>query len=270
MRIIQYLRSLTSKKLDIKIFKEKHNFYQAIKIVNTIGFSRFTSEKIVYEIPQKKKIIILAPHPDDELIGAGGTLIETLKRKCSIEIIYLTSGKKEEKRIREKELREVCDLLSVRSHVIGGIANKKLIGNKRILQILNQFKPQIIFIPFILDDNPDHKKANKLFYDISSLLNKTNPSINYEVWSYQVYTPLLVNRVVDITNNISKKEKLIKIYKSQFKSRDWAHYAIGLNAWNSRFLKRKKGPSWAECFFVQSKKEYEKFCKVFFNKSKYF
>ena len=77
---------------------------------------------------------------------------------------------------------------------------------------------------------------------------------------------MIVNKVIDISDIISRKEALIKKIKSQFQSRDWAHYTSGMNAWNSRFLNKKQG--WAECFFVQSIIEYENFFKdIFKNQS---
>ena len=237
--------------------------YNALKISNSIGFSRFTIDDINYSLPKNKKIIVLAPHPDDEIIGPGGSLIEASKNLCKVEIIYLTSGKECEKEEREKELKKVCDNLNFSYYIIGGVANKALIGSNKIINILINSRPDIIFIPFFLDDNIDHKKTNTLFYEICSSENKFI-SHKLEVWSYQVYNPLIVNKVIDISANIKKKEKLIRFYKSQFKSRDWAHYSLGMNAWNSRFLNKREGKGWAECFFVQTLAEYLEFYKEIF------
>ena len=112
-------------------------------------------------------------------------------------------------------------------------------------------------MPFILDDNDDHRKVHNIL--IGAL--KNFPNNNYikkiNVWSYQIYGPIIVNKVIDISDVINKK-KLIKLYKSQFMSRDWEHYTTGMNAWNSRFLSTRN-KAWAECFFVQSMKDYKNF-----------
>ena len=81
------------------------------------------------------KCVVIAPHPDDEIIGAGGTLIQASKKKCKVEIIYLTSGKKNEKKIRENELRKVCKDQNFTFYIIGGEANKKLLGLSKISKI---------------------------------------------------------------------------------------------------------------------------------------
>ena len=75
---------------DSRVFKRK-NLLEILKIVNKVGFSRFTFDVISNDLPSNKKIIIVAPHPDDEVIGLGGTLLRLLREKCTVEIIYMTT-----------------------------------------------------------------------------------------------------------------------------------------------------------------------------------
>ena len=75
----------------------------------------------------------------------------------------MTSGRLNEKEIREQELKRVCNKLGVKHHIIGGVANQKLFGSKIIAQIIEDFKPNIILMPFILDDNDDHRKTHLQF-----------------------------------------------------------------------------------------------------------
>ena len=268
MRLFKFLRKFFFKpSFDIKIFSKK-NLFEILKIVNKVGFSRFTVNEISFDLPDFKKVIIIAPHPDDEVIGAGGTIIKLIKKKCNVKIIYMTSGRLNEKEIREQELKRVCNKLGVKHYIIGGVANQKLFGSKIIAQIIEDFKPNVILMPFILDDNDDHRKTHLQFKAALKILPKANYKRKITVWSYQIYGPLIVNKVIDISDIISRKEALIKNYKSQFRSRDWAHYTSGMNAWNSRFLNKKKTKAWAECFFVQSIIEYENFFKdIFTNQS---
>ena len=88
------------------------------------------------DLPSNKKIIIVAPHPDDEVIGLGGTLLKLIKEKCNVEIIYVTSGKLSEKKMREYELQKVCAKLNVKFHIIGGVAKNRLFGSEKIAKVI--------------------------------------------------------------------------------------------------------------------------------------
>jgi LmbE family N-acetylglucosaminyl deacetylase len=46
--------------------------------------------------PKGDKALILAPHPDDETLGCGGTIRLLLLRKTPVKVIFLTSGEKAE------------------------------------------------------------------------------------------------------------------------------------------------------------------------------
>jgi GlcNAc-PI de-N-acetylase len=43
--------------------------------------------------PEGKKIVVLAPHMDDEVIGCGGTLYKHIQRGATVTVIYLTDGR---------------------------------------------------------------------------------------------------------------------------------------------------------------------------------
>ena len=40
---------------------------------------------------KKNKILIVAAHPDDEMLGCGGTILK-LKKKCDIHVMFMTDG----------------------------------------------------------------------------------------------------------------------------------------------------------------------------------
>jgi LmbE family N-acetylglucosaminyl deacetylase len=77
-----------------------------------------------------------------------------------------------------------------------------------------------------------------------------------EVWAYQVYTALPVNVAVEVTDVAAEKAEAIRIYASQMRRRDWAHYALGLNAMNCRLLRGRADACYAEAFFVVPLREY--------------
>ena len=44
------------------------------------------------KIKENERIIIFAPHPDDEILGCAGLIQKVLKKKGKVWIVYLTNG----------------------------------------------------------------------------------------------------------------------------------------------------------------------------------
>ena len=83
------------------------------------------------------------------------------------------------------------------------------------------------------------------------------------IWAYQVYTTLIPNVVVDITDVADDKASTIRLWASQIEKRDWAHYMLGLNAFNCRLL-GGPAPRYAETFFVLPIGDYAELCATYF------
>ena len=203
-------------------------------------------------IDKKKKILLIAPHTDDEVIGCVGTLLKFTKIKSDISIVYITLGSndKKKKELRKKEAHKVCVKMGWNYYFLNHNLNYKSWDNFKFTKIINKIKPDIIFIPSIFDDNIEHKNSNFFLCDSIS-------KISSEIWIYQVYSSHIANTLIDITDEIKMKQKIIKIYNSQMKTRDWSHFSLGLNAWNSRFLGTKGKRVWVETFLVVNSKFYK-------------
>ncbi|NQV81974.1 MAG: PIG-L family deacetylase [Alphaproteobacteria bacterium] len=203
--------------------------------------------------PRGKRVIVLAPHPDDESIGLGGTLLQTASRGAKIEIVFLTSGSLEQRDEREQEALSVCKVLGCSATFLreeeGSI--NPVVAGRALQQLIDTSPVQTVFVPFLSDDHRDHRKANEvLLYAM-----RQSGAVAYEVWAYQVYSALPGNVAVDVTPVVEAKAALVRLYDSQMKRRDWVHFALGLNAFNSRF---GVDPSqrYVESFFVVPGGEY--------------
>jgi hypothetical protein len=70
--------------------------------------------------------------------------------------------------------------------------------------------------------------------------------------------------VVDITDQATRKAEAMRHYASQMAKRDWAHFALGLNAFNLRLLPATNRAAYAEAFFVLPISEYVELCRDYF------
>ncbi len=215
--------------------------------------------------PNAKRILVIAPHPDDEILGPGGTLIKAIDRGAEVLALYLTAGSSDAITAQLKsEATQIAEQLNYKTLFLNyrpkSIPIDETIVSK-IVEIINQFKPDALFLPFCLDDHDDHRRASHLL-----LLARETKKIHghFDVWAYQVYTSLIPNVVVDITAVADRKANAINHYQSQIKKRNWAHYILGLNAYNQRFLPNGPESKYAEAFFVLPLDEYLNYCRQYF------
>ena len=238
------------------------DFKTANNVLNSQIFQQITSPLQV-NIPKNKRVLVMAPHPDDEILGAAGLIIKAKNNNCHISIIFLTSGSLDESRIREEEGRLVCNKIGVDNVFFlrisdGGIANIDV--NKTNLQeLVNKSCPDIISLPFVFDGHLDHIYTNKL---ISNIFIKNSKKIDF--WAYQIYSSIPANVIVDITSIVEYKFNLMSMYKSQLENFDFINWNRGLNAWNSKLLESKKS-KYAECYFVVPFDRYIELCDELFN-----
>lgn len=220
---------------------------------------RFTKnlQPMVLAKPKGRRIFVIAPHPDDEMIGPGGTLIRAIRQGAEVQVLYLANASGEEGHKRHAETLEIAKQVGYATSFLG-CDSGKLQPNEVVVEAvsaaLRDFTPDTVFIPFFCDDHEEHRMASEILLRAHE---RGLLSAHPEIWAYQVYTTLLPNVVVDITTEHEEKAARIAMWQtSAMKSRDWAHFALGLNAFNSRLLQKPEGRRYVEAFFVLPMREY--------------
>jgi len=238
-----------------------HDLQTAADLVASMRHFRQISPQVL-DGPSGDRILVIAPHPDDEVIGPGGTLLGAVAAGKAVEVLFLTSGRKGETATREAEAVAVAENVGFKPVFAGGTAGNidpTAAGNAIVTAAGNA--PSAIFVPFVLDDHDDHRRSSEALihaFDTGSL------SRSIEIWAYQVYSVVPGNVVVDITKFSKAKRSAIDKYASQMKSRDWGHFSLGLNAFNSRLVRARGKAVYVECFFVVPLHEYVELCRPYF------
>ena len=231
------------------------------KVLETKRFNR-NLQPLAIDYPEANNILVIAPHPDDDIIGSGGTLIKAKNNGSKIDIVYVTNGIPEKSEEIRKETLAVCNKVGFTPHFLDcqsrniPIDNKEV--NNRLIELINRLNPEAIFISFLLDDHDDHRRVNQLLLKV---LNKMDLPL-CEIWSYQVYSTIFPNVVVDITKQKEQKRELIQMWENVGKFNDLSHYILGINASNCIYMKADK-PIWVESFFVVPIKEYLSLCDLY-------
>ncbi len=221
-------------------------------------------EPLLMDAPKGRRVLLIAPHEDDEMIGPGGTVLKLIHRETTVRVVYLTKDSGVRGETRRRETKAVSARVGYQTEFLDYPANALPVNArsaKRLARSIDSFMPDALLLPFMSDDHPDHRAASLLLHESHRLGQVT---ARPEVWAYQVYSAVLPNVIVDITDIVSKKAEAIRLWRnSAMRSRDWAHYALGLNAYNSRLLKGATEPRYVEAFFVVPFREYMALCKKY-------
>ena len=213
----------------------------------------------------KNKVLVIAVHPDDETLGCGGTL---LKYKANgDEIHWLICTTIDEKHSyyekREKEIEEVSKFynfnsvhnLRLKTMQVDEYSISELIG--KISKVINDIKPNIIYLPFKGDVHSDHRKIFEASYSCTKSFRYPFVKKIYmiETLSETEFAPstkedsFIPNVFVDITNFFEKKIEIIKIFESEISEHPFPRSKKNLEAL-AIFRGATSGCEYAESFVL--------------------
>jgi LmbE family N-acetylglucosaminyl deacetylase len=147
----------------------------------------------------KKKVLILSPHADDEILGCGGFISKFSKKNYQINVLILTNANKGAPEIYSlEEIKTIRNEAKAANHLIG---TKKLFFENlpglnlnsyplyKITMIIDKYitdiNPEIVLMPSINDIHDDHKiifKAAKVSMRMNKKMN-LKKILSYEVLS---------------------------------------------------------------------------------------
>lgn len=200
------------------------------------------------------RILVLAAHPDDEVLGAGGTIARN-QRAEAIRIWIATDGTSQERvapadaeaygRLRREEARQAAAALGVPEPAFGGFPDRGLARMPRELDealaaLFDEFQPQLVLCPSPVEIHPDHRAlAEALFTRVASSRPADPDHDRYRlvrIAFYEISHPLLPNALVDVAGHSQAKKEALDAYVSQQGVRDYVGAIAGLNAYRRMTL----------------------------------
>jgi len=184
----------------------------------------------VLNIKEEDRLLIIAPHPDDECIGAGGVLA-LYPHLCKV--IVLTDGRQGqgnvapelEKKIRKQEFIKEMQEAGISDYELFDNEDGSLMQHTNCLKSVDLTSFTKIFVTGIHDNHPDHTAACISVYQAL----KGQAVTNLEIYLYEVHAPLHeVTHILDITKVMEKKINLIRCHQSQLSSLQYDEMAKSL------------------------------------------
>tara|TARA_Y100000592_G_scaffold15326_1_gene22333 strand:- start:6688 stop:7338 length:651 start_codon:yes stop_codon:yes gene_type:complete len=179
-----------------------------------------------------KKILVLAPHADDEVLGCGGFLAQLSAQGSSIGICYVTSPTEpmwshEYVSERKNQIQKISKILRG-SHIfeleyeaasLSTVDQSKLA--LKIHGIVKEFDPDTLLSPFLGDLHTDHSIINKAAL-VASRPHACNVKnfLEYETLSETDWgtSPFFPNFHVDISDFLEEKIRMMKVYDNELRN----------------------------------------------------
>tara|TARA_Y100000310_G_C20697231_1_gene826567 strand:- start:4837 stop:5544 length:708 start_codon:yes stop_codon:yes gene_type:complete len=215
--------------------------------------------KAILPKPIKKftgKLLVLAAHPDDDVLGCGATLCNSISAGAKAEVVYCTSNS-----LREKEAIKASRVLGLENilflkHVDAKLQDAKGLAAE-LTEVIDRFEPDIVFSNNFLDSSSDHMALSRALYKACISSSK-----KFDVCLYEFWQPLpAVTHLVDADKGMAKKLLAMDQHGSQTKDFDFASIVKSLNAYRALQRKGQLG-KFAEAFFTTPKKDFVKLAEA--------
>ena len=212
------------------------------------------------------KILVVGPHPDDQELGMGGTILRLVEQGHDLLLLDMTNGEPTPHgtpELREKEWTAAAQILGVKRRQLG-LINRRVEHNLEsrhlVAAAIRQYRAEIVFLPYPEDAHPDHRATTRIVEDARFDAKLTKIDLPgepvYPKWLIYYYCMHLRQIMepsfcIDITGQIEIKERAILAYESQFvipeKNRQVVKWLRQMNG----YMGSRIGCDYAEPFYVK-------------------
>ncbi|MBS1266433.1 MAG: Diacetylchitobiose deacetylase [Candidatus Woesearchaeota archaeon] len=179
-----------------------------------------------------ENIIVIAAHPDDAVLGVGGTIAKYIQQGKNVTVIRFSYGEKSHqwlkkhvtKKMRKKEAESAKEILGFKKSIYLGLEEGKFKQEAKkiktkLKKIIKKQKPSKIFTHNLQDPHKDHQAVCNIVLEIVD-----NIKIQTEVYMFDIWNILNFKRIpyprlyIDISDTFKTKTQAIKCYSSQWAS----------------------------------------------------
>lgn len=217
---------------------------------------------------KKNSILVICAHPDDEILGCGGTLIK-LKKHYNVFGVFLTNGESSRNNSNEKKIKlrknnceKLFKFLKFNKPIFFDFPDNKIDSVplleiiKPLEEIIKTIDPSIIFTHSSKCLNIDHRKVYEAVITATRPTTKRNLKkiLSFEIpssteWSYKRKDIFQPNYFVNISKQISMKIKSLKFYKNEMKKYPHSRSIKGIRIL-SEYRGMQIGVKNAEAFYL--------------------
>ncbi len=205
------------------------------------------------EIVAARRVLVVAPHYDDEVLGCGGLLRQLADQGAAVVVLFLTDGsggvedpgdRAAYAARRRREADEVAALLGfLPRHLLrrdGALGSERPAIAGTIKEAIGEHRPDLLLVPSPLEVTGDHQGAFAALYDVLSPLRRDDTLHHHlagtTILAYEVNHPGYPDLLVEVSAQLPLLERAMAIYASQQERHDYAAAAVGLRRYRANSL----------------------------------
>ena len=213
------------------------------------------------------RVMAIAPHPDDDAIGCGGSIIQHVQRGDTVHVVYVTSGEHGSPVYTPPELAAIREAEAASGAKILGASGTTFLrqpdGNvgysidlvNHFIQVIRTEKPDVLYLPHSADGHKDHQQTFGVVMEaLGRAQGNSFPEWGGKAWNietvlgYEVWTPMQRFQYVnDISAEIETKLSALREHKSQLANVPYDDAIRSLNRFRGAMTERG---AYCECFEV--------------------
>ncbi|EDN72992.1 LmbE-like protein [Beggiatoa sp. SS] len=186
-------------------------------------------------------VLVLAPHPDDEVFGCGGAIMQHLAQENSVSVIIATDGSAATThpdqesllnyiKTRQQESYHAAQILGYGNPDFLGITDRTLECSEALIQQLFDYiqDKQItqVYAPSVMEIHPDHYTLALIAVEA---VRRCGESVSLAM--YEIGAPLHPNVLLDITRFFKRKQEAMACFVSQLAIQEYDRHIEGLNSY---------------------------------------
>ncbi len=194
----------------------------------------------VLDVSKATRVLVFAPHPDDEVLGCGGTLA-LLTDHCQIRVVLVTNGSGGGDLPPEIGPRRCLEWAESLAHL--GIKNVSYLnapdgavvpapGLQHFIEAeIDAFQPDWIFSPSMTDYHRDHMAIAQMVQSVCFQFACVKQLLMYEIWA-----PTWATHIVNITPVVTLKREALLLQKTSLQYGNYLQAIEGLNLYRGLYL----------------------------------
>lgn len=198
--------------------------------------------------PEAGRVLYVVPHPDDDVLGAGGTCALHVEQGDPVHVVVAFDGtagdpdgrhgRDELRRLRQAEARAGGRHLGLTDYEFWDYPEGHLPGPgelsaaaERLAAVVRSFAPTLVYAPWVGEQHVDHHVLGRAMRLALARTGFRGRAFGFEVW-----TALVPTRIVDVSRVLERKRRALAEHQSQLAYHDLLARGLALGSHRAMFL----------------------------------